>query len=323
MNLSRVDVFLCRAEIKLLIFALPALVASLAGKLIFEWLANDFPGLNQLLLDNLSAAEMGLQPAYLFLVEGKARLYWMASVLAYIFVNIGFLIFLWKLFRQASSRERFYILGYLVVLALLDVAYFSSINEQQSPISYIFYFTFDVLSATAHIGSVQTEIIFYVLNFMNVLAVFIVPTGILVGCTLVNTQNETLTVTRRRLHTLNELMQIASIVMIVGLIHMQLWLSWPLYMVSGFEEMNQLKALLMAIIQYWGICYSITMAALYLPIAYHLHTIERKQNGQQTIEDGGVTSPAQLVLSKLPQLTSVLAPMIIGSVSPALSEIFA
>ncbi len=322
MSLTRVNVFLCKAEIKLLLFALPALLASLAGKMIFESFAIDFPGLNQLISASLPSQDA--LPKYPFLIEGKARLYWMASVLVYFFVNIGFLVFLWKLFKQASRPERSYILAYLFVLTLLDILYFSRVSVLQSPISNIFYFTFDILTASAHVDEAQSALIFYVLNLINLLAVVIVPTGILVGCTLVNTRNHTLTQTRQRLNTLNSLMQIASFVMIAGLVHMQMWLSWPLYLVSAIEEIKPLKTLLMAIIQYWGICYSVTMAALFLPIAYHLHHIEHRQLDaldEQKKQD--LTTPVQAILNKLPQLTSVLAPMIVGSISPAISEIFA
>ena len=111
---------------------------------------------------------------------------------------------------------------------------------------------------------------------------------------------------------------------------MQLWLSWPLSLTTDFAGRNGLRQVISTIIQYWGICYSLTIAALYLPIATYLRNKARSFcpthdliGGQENSQQWQDANPLiQSATAQIPQIVAILGPMLVGSLSPAMADIF-
>ena len=126
---------------------------------------------------------------------------------------------------------------------------------------------------------------------------------------------------------LKKLVTGASAMMVIGIIHMQLWLNWPLTLIEDSKLTTQLESITLVICQYWGVTYTLTIAALYLPAASYLCdqakiAIEtgndeeiKKDPSNWLIKNKMLLSP----LAQFPQLIAVIAPMLVGSFGSTLS----
>jgi hypothetical protein len=129
---------------------------------------------------------------------------------------------------------------------------------------------------------------------------------------------------------LKELMTLSSAVMVIGIIHMQLWLSWPLSLVPQSKEITQLSAIILVICQYWGVFYSLVIASLYYPSANYLSQqakIALLQSDNQTLRENPSTwltennMQLSLTSSSFSQIIIVIAPMLAGSLGSIFSQL--
>jgi len=128
---------------------------------------------------------------------------------------------------------------------------------------------------------------------------------------------------------LKKLITGGSAVMVIGVIHMQLWLNWPLAFLGGAEDIIQLKSITLLICQYWGVSYSLIIAALYVPSISYLSNQaklalqqgsdreQRKDPSKWLIENHMMFSP----IASLPQILTVIAPMLVGTFGSTLSDL--
>ena len=115
--------------------------------------------------------------------------------------------------------------------------------------------------------------------------------------------------------------------MIIGIIHILLWLNWPLTFVEEAEEIAQLRSITLTICQYWGVSYSLIIAGIYLPAASYLSDQAklallqgsnkklRRKPSKWLIKNNMMFSP----VASLPQIIAVIAPMLVGSFGSLLS----
>ena len=127
---------------------------------------------------------------------------------------------------------------------------------------------------------------------------------------------------------LKKLITGGSAIMVIGIIHMQLWLNWPLSFVEETQEIDQLQTVTLIVCQYWGVCYSLIMAALYLPAAAYLSD-QAKMALLQGSDEGLKKDPSSWLLennmmfspvASLPQIIAVFALMLAGSFGTTLSS---
>ncbi len=306
-------------------FAVPPVIIILLGKWFFEVLAFDFPQHTQDLLSHLEEMDSSVLLT-LSLQESKARLQWLSSAILYLFVNGGFFILLWTLIKKHAYDKRFKVLISVALMSGLEILYLFITNADHSPIYNIFHFTYRSVSITGFLSASTLYFIHSLLNVINFLAIIAAPYVIITSCCIIReqaTQPEQLT--EQSLH-FKELIQGASAVMVVGIIHMQLWLSWPLSLTSELPHINEMKGIILAVIQYWGICYTLTIAALYLPVSAHLRkkalimtsTASSVNMGSRTHPD----SSFQSFSSQITQIAAIMGPMLVGSIVPSLTDIF-
>ncbi len=311
-------------------FAIPPLLTILLGKLLFETLAFDFPQLNSPLINKLALNETAASTD-ISLYELKARLLWLSSVLLYFFVNLGFICFLWTVLKKTKQSEFLTLLLITACLACMDLIYFALSKSDRSPLVNIFHFSFDTLSASGLFSPLRLTSIHSVLNIINLLAIVIIPFSIVSGCCIIKQKASDLHQVNKQFLLLKEFIKGASAILIVGIIHMQLWLSWPLSLSPKLPELEKMKSIIAMIIQYWGICYSLTIAAFYLPVAAHLRhialEIEYKHDSANINEHNKqLSNTLSLIQPSITQLTQVavmLGPMLVGTISPALTNTFA
>lgn len=313
-------------------FFIPSFLTLILAKILFELLAFNFLDLNQALIQHGSVVDK--IPAAVKLNEIKARLLWVTSVMVYFFIMVGFGSFIWNILRNSITKST--LLFFIVIastISAIETSYLLNVESSKSPLASIFSFTFDALSGSGIFTSNQLIIVHTTLDAINLIGFLVVPFGLMAGCCIMH---EIPFIAHKkpeyflgRSEQLKKLINGGSAVMIIGVIHMQLWLNWPLTFVEETKEIVQLKSVTLSICQYWGVSYSLIIAAVYFPAASYLSDQaklailqgsdeELKQDPSKwLIKNNMMFSP----IASLPQVIAVIAPMLAGSFGSSLSDL--
>ncbi len=302
-------------------FAILPLLTILLGKFLFEILAFDFPQLSTQ-VSHYVVAKSTTSTSLEMLQESKARLLWTSSALVYFFVNSCFFIFLWHTFNKVFHSKKCLLVFIASFLSIIEIIFLFSIDSFSSPLHYIFFFSFDALTTSKLYSHEQLTFIYYILSLINFIAITVVPFSVITACGIVLQKPTNIAQINKQFVLLKDFINGSSAVMIAGIIHMQLWLSWPLSFIIDSSHINELENFISTIIQYWGICYSLTIAALYLPIAAYLRNKEEEL--ALTTEQISTKTPqyGQSTKNNFPQIIAILGPIIVGSFSAMLTDIF-
>ncbi len=304
------------------------------GKLLFELLAFEFPSLHSHLLGSIAALEQNPPQAILF-SEFKARLLWLTSVIVYLIIYTGFFAFIWQtMTRTLNSKGLLLYLGITAFSVLVEIVYLQGIvDAATSPLRAIFEFTYNTLIVSGIYSRNELTVIAAVLDFINLFAFVIAPLTILTGCSIMQERADPempeLDTLRMRSRHLKDLLTGASAIMVTGIIFMKVWLSWPLSFIIEAALHGQLETITLTIAQYWGITYTLTIVALYLPPAIALSNQARavimagndadlKKNPEKWLSDNKLLpSPT----AQMPQLIATIAPMLVGSFASGIGRI--
>ena len=313
-------------------FLLPPFLTLTLAKILFELLAFNFLDLNQSLIQ--SAAVIDDISATVKLNEMKARLLWLSSVLVYFFIMAGFGIFIWNTLKNSKTKSTLFLFVVIAgVITAVETSYLLNVESADSPIASIFSFTFDILSGSGLFTSIQLNIVQNTLNAINVVGFMVVPFGMMAACCIMHqiplTSNKDPEYFLGRSEQLKKLITGGSAVMVIGIIHMQLWLNWPLSFVEETKEIIQLKSVTLLVCQYWGVSYSLIIAAVYLPAQSYLSnqaTLSLQQGNDEELKK----EPSKWLIennmmfslvTSLPQIIAVIAPMLVGSFGSTLSAL--
>jgi hypothetical protein len=264
----------------------------------------------------------------------KARLLWVTSAMVYFFITIGFGIFIWNTLRNSITKSTLMVFIILATtILILETSYFLNADPSESPTASIFRFTFDSLSSSGLFSINQLFLVHITLDAINFIALLIVPSGLVAGCCIMHTIPITpykgAEYFLGRSEQLKKLIAASSAVMVIGIIHMQLWLNWPLTFLDESNEIVQLKAVTQLVCQYWGVSYSLIIASVYFPAASYLSNQARlallegndeklkKEPSIWLIKNNMMFSP----ITSLSQIIAVIAPMLAGTFGTSLTNI--
>lgn len=314
-------------------FFLPPFLIFILGNVLFELLAFNFLKLNQTLIYQLPSID-GIS-TNISLSEMKTRLLWATSVMVYFFIVLRFSVFVWHTLQTSVTKlTLFFFILLASTIFLTETYYLTHISPSESPIASIFHFTFSTLSISGLFTSAELAILKTTLDTLNLTALLIVPFGIVTGCCIMHkipcTSLKSPTYFLNRSRQLNELIALSSAVMVTGVIHMQLWLSWPISLVPTSDKITQLSSIIFITSQYWGIFYSLIIASFYFPSADYLNhhaklallqsdDNELKQNPSAWLKENNMQ--LSLSSSSLSQIITVIAPMLVGSLGSVLSQL--
>lgn len=305
-------------------FSLAPFGLLLLGKIFFELLAFRFPELNQSLIQSFS--EMKEHSLSVSFQEAKARILWLTSVILYFFVCSAFIAFIWNTLKKSLTKSSIAVLISIVAFySVSEIAYLHQTVVNESPLVTLFRFTFDSLQASKQYSLNELSRISLTLSIINFVAIIIAPLGIVTGCCIMHgciPHNKVgLESLLKKSKYIKELLVGGSAVMVIGILHMQLWLNWPVIFVADDTARQQMETVTLAVSQYWGVIYTLTMAAIYIPSAFSLseqarELVDLENNQVQKINPEAWLSENKMLLSingQLPQLVAVIAPMLTGA----------
>ena len=314
-------------------FFLPPFLTFILGNILFELLAFNFLKLNQTLIYQLPSIE-GISTG-IKLNEINARLLWATSIMLYFFIIIQFGHFILTTLKTSINRSTLIFFVLLAsMISLMETYYLATVSPSKSPIASIFHFTFTTLSISGLFTSIQLATLQTILNILNLTALLTVPFGIVAGCCIMHKipsmslKNPEYFLNRSK--QLKKLVMFSSMTMVIGVIHMQLWLSWPLSLVSESRKITELSSVILTTCQYWGIFYSLIIGSLYFPSARYLShhaTLALLQEDDKTLRENPSAwlkrhnMQFSFSSSCISQMITIIAPMLVGSLGTTLSQL--
>lgn len=301
-------------------FSILPIATILLCKYLFEALILDFPLLSEYIKSQLLINNQAISTTIL-LYEFKARLLWLSSVLLYFFITLCFFYFLWHILKKVARTDRLTLIMAALFFSAIEIIYLCTVDIASSPLNNMFRFPYDSLTAANIFGSGILSLIYYILGSINFIAIFIVFFSIAAGCCISKQAATEISILNKQFQLLKDLIKGASAVMIAGIIHMQLWLSWPLSLTPDLAKTAELKDIISTIILFWGVSFSLTIAALYLPIAAHLRNKANSFYDANSQSEQQNSPLFQSSSAQITQIVTILGPMLVGTIGPALSGI--
>lgn len=319
-------------ELRSLWLAVPPLLAFALAGLIFEFSAFDLIGLSAQLDEMLRPGEA--RDMALTLAESRARFLWSTAVLLFCFIAIALVIAAVTVMTQCLSKPalRLYLaLGVGLCLAAgLHLIYGGATD---SGTNAIFHFTFDSLVRSGQFDSFQLGVVKRVVFAVNA-GVAVAPCiALFAACATLTEGNgrddDLLRHLQAQMRRLKMLLNLGSALLVVGVLHMVVWLRWPAALVTDPKVSGEILGFSTALSMFWGAAFTLLAVAFYVPASYVL-----SQRAEQAIEAcpekaGGLDARDWLrrhglsitPTQQLPQVAMMLAPLLAGPVGTALSSL--
>ena len=317
-----------RAEVAGLKYGIPPLLVLLVALFMFEIVAFDLGQLSNYL--HLNFGTGGAWSVEDVLGESHARYLWGATALIYLNISVFVIIVCGILIYQSLSRQGFWLfVGLGALLAIGGIANFVYSVNSENALSGIFTLTFDSLRSTNRFEPSQLRNFELVLTFINGLSVVVPAFAIMAGCAAmtripgISPSGDALTTQMRRMR---EAVNAGVALMVAGILHMNVWLSWPAALVANEAVSVELAEVAQAVSIYWGAAFTLLIMSFYITATVQLGR-EAMIVITRSPEIIGDKSPDQwlkehrLSLSlaqQLPQLGLLFAPLLAGPIGTML-----
>ena len=216
--------------------------------------------------------------------------------------------------------------GLVAFIAVLGLAFLLSVDLEDRPLRAIFLITFrslqrqNLLGVGARLWWVQIT-----MTMINAFSI-IIPAmlcAFLPILLLKPRDGWTKTALYERATDLRILGTSGSVFMVAGVLHMFAWMSWA----PDLLDQQNLQTLVASVTLYWGAVWTLMLAMLYLPVllifnqlagpVMEVETVPIKER-DQWLTDYGISFK---VITQLPQLLSILAPLISAPLTKILGNL--
>lgn len=211
-----------------------------------------------------------------------------------------------------------------ILLGIGIIGLFYQGQSHSSMYRLVFGFTFTTFSQSGLFEPQLLSHIKIILIALNTLAV-IVPTIIVLAASSAliiprDDSQPTLDSVTTHMHQLRNTLNIGSIALVTGILHMHAWLQWPAALMQDPTLQSALSGTALAITMFWGTSFTLMLMGTYGPAAATLSTQARhllKQEQQKgTIPDSQTwlkEHDLSITLGEqLPQIGIMLAPVLAG-----------
>ena len=194
-------------------------------------------------------------------------------------------------------------------------------------------FTFKTLTTSGRfeagqLGSIQT-----VIDSINIFATVIPVVGVIASCSTVvpcmAQGKEGADYCANQMRYLKELMNAGSAMLLVGILHMSIWLRWPAAFLGDKKLVEDINNFSLAVSTFWGVAFTLLIAAYYIPAARTLN--RRAKAALADVYD----DPHELrewlkennlemsTASQIREIVTISGPLLAGSLSTSLLGISA
>ncbi len=306
---------------------LPPLLLYALAVVLFEASADPDKPFNPLLL--AAVQEAGVPGVEQALTELKARLVWLAAALLNIVVPLVAMLYCIVTLRRSVGRAQIIVTA--AVGALLGAAILGHLGAGQGSVMYdlVFGFTYSILAHAGTFGNEYLQKVYLIIALINVLAtiapVFILMTTCATVASLaIEDDPEHMAIRARHL---KEVIAVASVFLVVGVLHMSVWLGWASSLSTDPRLQSGLLGVASSVSAYWGVAFTTVLIGAYAPPALYLNKRARalvRETGQATTPDEVEQWLSERGLSfkfsnQLTQYLSIIAPFLAAPLGTIMS----
>jgi hypothetical protein len=258
--------------------------------------------------------------------EARGRYAWLAmallSLVAFVYGAIAGCQIIW----HSHFRSRLALilsLGTVMIgVGILGLIY--QVQSEAAMYRLIFGFTFTTFSQS---GAFDSQFLFNVkiiLLTLNTLAVIVPAIIVLAASSALATPHDgspsTLDTVATQMHQLRNTLNIGSIALVAGVLHMHAWLQWPAALMQDASLQSAVSGTALAITVFWGTSFTLMLMATYGPAATTLSAKARHLLNQEQ-QKGTIQDPQTWLKDhdlsitlgeQLPQIGIMLAPVLAG-----------
>jgi hypothetical protein len=313
-----------------LLFMVPPLLVYLFASLLFEISVDPAVSILQKLVAVVKTSATPDLP--LLLTELKARYVWLASALLSIVISVISIIVsiaTIRFYLKGSKLAWTVIIGLLLcVVNLSYLVYSAKINN--AVYELIFGFTYKMLMRSQMFSEAFLLHVYIVIVIINILA-SVTPIFLLLAiCGTLHSPRGPRKVDPMqlclRLRRLKEVINIASALLVFGILHMSMWLNWTASLVSDSVLRSKIAGLAWSISAYWGVAFTLVLTVAYVPSTIYLQKRAREllikdkmaketEGAEQWLNQHGFSFTLS---NQLVQCVSIMGPILAAPISSAL-----
>ena len=313
-----------------LLFMVPPLLVYLFASLLFEISVDPAVSILQKLVAVVKTNATPDLPH--LLTELKARYVWLASALLSIVIPVVSIIVSIATIRSYIKGPKLawtVIIGLLLCVGNLSyMVYSAKINN--ALYEFIFGFTYKMLMRSQMFSDVFLLHVYIIVLIINVLA-SVTPIFLLLAvCGTLHLPTGPGKVDPMqlvlRMRRLKEVINIASALLVFGILHMSMWLNWTASLVSDPALKTKIAGVAWSISAYWGVAFTLVLTVAYVPSTVYLQNRARKlitkgkmaketKGAEQWLNEHGFSFTLS---NQLLQCVSILAPILAAPISSVL-----
>ena len=219
------------------------------------------------------------------LIELKARYIWLAAALLNIVIPIVTIIISTYLliiyYLKGNKLIWTFFIGIILCFSSLAALTYGA-NAKNALFELVFGFTYNNLIQSDHYSQkflLNIKIVLMIINFLAaVTPVFL----LLAGCAIlslpaipyiIHDPNDIIL----RMHKLKDLVNVGSVFLVFGILHMNMWLNWAAGLFGDSKLSNYISGVAWSISTYWGVTFTLVLAVTYLPASAYLQIKAREQ----------------------------------------------
>jgi len=313
-----------------LLFMIPPLLVYLFASLLFEISVDPAVSILQKLVEVVKVNATPDLPH--LLTELKARYVWLASALLNMVIPVVSIIVsisTIRLYIKGSKLAWTVVIGLLLCVGNLSyMVYSAKINNALYEL--IFGFTYKMLIRSQMFSDVFLLHVYIIIVIINILASVTPILLLLAVCGTLHLPTVPGKVDPMqlalRMRRLKEVINIASALLVFGVLHMSMWLNWTASLVSDPALRTKIAGVAWSISAYWGVAFTLVLTVAYVPSTVYLQNRAREliikgkmaketKGAEQWLDEHGFSFTLS---NQLLQCVSILAPILAAPISSAL-----
>jgi hypothetical protein len=269
------------------------------------------------------------------LTELKARYMWLASALLNIIIPVMSIIIAILTIKLYLKRWQ---LGWTIVVGTIlcvgNIGYMLySAQVKNAFYELIFGFTYKMLIQSAMFSNAFLLHVYIIILIINILASITPIILLLAVCATLRLPTVPCRLhpeyLAKRMRRLKEIVNVGSAFLVFGILHMSMWLNWTASLVEDPALSSKIAGVAWSITAYWGVAFTLVLAATYVPSTVHLQNQVMKQitrgknamspkEADQWLNELGFSFTLS---NQLTQCISIMAPILAAPITSILKSV--
>ena len=269
------------------------------------------------------------------LTELKARYMWLASALLNIVIpvmSIIIAILTIKLYLKRWQLAWTIIIGTILCVGNIGYMLYGA-QVENALYELVFGFTYKMLIQSEMFSNVFLLHVYIIILIINILASITPIILLLAVCATLRLPTVPCKLhpdyLAKRMRRLKEIINVGSAFLVFGILHMSMWLNWTASLVKDPALSSKIAGVAWSISAYWGVAFTLVLAATYVPSTVYLQNQTVKQitrgktamspkEADQWLNEHGFSFTLS---NQLTQCISIMAPILAAPISSILKSV--